>query len=341
MKGWTTTALAALLAVAVLGAPASAQTAGQAKRFAAAQRLYDQGAYTPALAEFQALAVETSSPNAALYAGRCLRELGKLPEAYEATAAALRDAAAKAETEPKYASTRNTAAADLALLEPRVGKLVVAVADPPADLAVHVGGAALPPARLGVPVVTAIGEVVVRFTAPGFDPVERRVTLEGGKTVTVAVNMVAAKAEAPRPPLAPAAPPAAAPAASPGLGGGRIGGIVVLGAGAAGLVTFAVAGSMANSRYDSINLACGGKRCTDPSYASQIAGGRTLDIAADVGLGVGIAGVVAGTLMVILGGPAKAQAAERATLAPWVGAGASRGGSPGVQGGGLSLRGAF
>jgi hypothetical protein len=106
---------------------------------------------------------------------------------------------------------------------------------------------------------------------------------------------------------------------------------VVLGAGAAGMVTFAVAGSMANSRYDSINAACGGKRCTDPTYSSQIAGGRTLDIVADVGLGVGIAGVVAGTMMVVFGGPPKKPAVERAAFAPWVGA----------DGGGLSLRSTF
>src|SRR5262249_6975563 len=154
--------------------------------------------------------------------------------------AAVRDAAAKAETEPKYASTRDTAAAELVLLEPRVGKLVVAVANPPADLAVHVGTATLPPAKLGVPVANAIGGDVVQVGAPGVEPVERRVTLAGGKTVPVAVNMVAAKAATaplsaptPGPALAGATPPPATSPASPGLGGARIGGIVVLGAGAA------------------------------------------------------------------------------------------------------------
>jgi hypothetical protein len=83
---------------------------------------------------------------------------------------------------------------------------------------------------------------------------------------------------------------------------------------------------MANSRYASISAACGGKHCTDPSFASQIDGGRRLDIIADVGLGVGIAGLVGGTLMVALGGPKAAPPNVTAWAAPGGGGIAVRGG---------------
>jgi hypothetical protein len=313
------------LAVTAVAPGASAQTAGQAKRFGAAQKLYDDGAYTPAFEEFKALAVETGSPNAKLYVARCLRELGRLPEAYEAMVLALRDATAKAETDPKYGQTRNAAAADLALLEPKIGKLVVAVPNPPAGLKVTLNGAPLPLEKVGVPVPVTTGFVVVHLSAPGRADVERRVTLKGGESTTLAVSLEAERPSAPPPVVTPLPAPVPPPVQPARGGGARIAGFVTLGLGAAGMATFAAAGLMANSRYDSIQAACGGKRCTDPSFASQIEGGKRLDLIADVGLGVGIAGLVGGTLLVAFGGP-KAAPPVTAWAAPG-GGGLAAGGS--------------
>lgn len=315
-------AIALSLAMMALSHTAAAQTPAQAKRFGAAQKLYDQGAYTPAYQEFKALAEETRSPNAELQAARCLRELGKLPEAYEAMSAALRNATARAESEPKYAATRNAAAADLALLEPKVGKIIVAVDNPPPGLTVTIDGIPLPEGKFGVPVATAIGEIVVRLRAPDYPDVERRVQIRGGQPTTVALASNTAPAvnkatpqQAPSPPSEPAT-----------TGGGtRIGGFVVLGLGAAGLATFAGAGVAADKRYDDIKKACGNARCTDPSFNDKIAGGRTLDIVANVGLGVGIAGIAAGTLMVVLGGPKAAPPPVSAWISPGSGGIVARG----------------
>jgi hypothetical protein len=324
-------------AVALVAPAAQAQSPAQAKRFGAAQKLYDTGAYTPALAEFQALAAETGSPNAQLYVARCLRELGRLPEAYEAMAGAVRNATARAESEPKYAATRNAAAADLALLEAKVGKLVIALASPPEGLAVSVAGADLPREKVGVPIAVVPGEVVVRARAAGRPDIERRVVLKAGETQTVTLTFPAASA-APPPPRVTMGPQAAPNPSAPssreaepkGVGGARVGGFVTLGVGVAGMATFAVAGLMANHRYDTVSAACGGKRCTDPKYADEIAGGRRLDVIADVGLGVGIAGLVGGTLMVIFGGPS-APPKSGATLGGWAG----------PDGAGLVVRGAY
>jgi hypothetical protein len=107
----------------------------------------------------------------------------------------------------------------------------------------------------------------------------------------------------------------------------RIGGIVVLGVGAAGMATFAGAGVSANNRYAAISAACGGKRCTDPSYHVEVAGGRELDLVANVGLGVGIVGLASGALMVALGKPP----AAAPTVTGWA--------TP--MGGGLAARYAF
>jgi len=331
--------LAATAAVSPAGAapPSGAETTGPARRFAAAQKLFEAGAYTPAYEEFKALSTETGSPNATLYTGLCLRELGRLPEAYEVLARALRDATAKAAQEPQYAQTRNTAAADLALLEPRIGKLVVAVADPPPGLSVTLDGRALSPEQLGVPVVAAVGEVVVRMTAPGRVDVERRLTLRGGETSTVTVALVS-RPGATVPPGVVVEPPRPATPPPSRFSGARVGGFVSLGVGVAGMATFAAAGVLSNQRYSSVYAACGGTHCTDPTYAAQIDGGRHLDVAADVGLGIGLAGLVGGALLVAFGGPRghggedpHAPAGAAPPVTAWV--------APG--GGGLVAAGAF
>jgi hypothetical protein len=294
------TRLALLLGLALTATASSAlaQTPAQSKRFAAAQSRYEQGSFATAYEEFRSLAAETGSPNAEMYVARCLRELGRLPEAYEAMTVALHHATVKAETEPKYASTRNAAAADLALLEPKVGRVLVAVADPPAGLTVTVNGAPLPSDKLGVAVPAATGEVVVHLAAPGRANVERRLTLRGGELTTLTLALEGSSGG-----------PLDVPTRG---GGGRIAGFAVLGLGVAGLATFAGAGVAANHRYASISAACGGMRCTNPSFTGPIEGGKQLDIAADIGLGVGLAGLAAGALLVAFGGPKAAGDAVRA-----------------------------
>ena len=103
-------------------------------------------------------------------------------------------------------------------------------------------------------------------------------------------------------PAAPAPVVAAGPDEASSGGGVRFAGYFLLGAGAAGFVTFAVAGIMANNRFSDVEEACGGQ-CTDPAFNDEIDGGRTMDLVANVGLGVGLGLGVAGALMVIFGGP--------------------------------------
>jgi hypothetical protein len=152
-----------------------------------------------------------------------------------------------------------------------------------------------------VPVAAAVGDVVVRMTAPGRVDLERRLTLRGGETSTLTVALASL---APPPIVAePARPTAPPPAPGARLGGARLGGLVALGVGAAGMATFAAAGVLSNQRYAAVSAACRGTHCTDPTYTAQIDGGRHLDMAADIGLGVGLAGLVSGALLVVLGWP--------------------------------------
>jgi hypothetical protein len=291
----THAALSALLSAVILAVAPMAEAeppAPAVQRYAVAKKHYDAGAYAEAYEEFRAIAQELGSPNAELYMARCLRALGRLPEAYEAMRVALRDAAAKAVDEPRYAETRDTAAAQLAELEPLIGKLIIAVVDPPPDLIVEVNGTSLPRKLVGAPVPAAVGDAFVRVRARGKQDVERRVTLRGGEvtTITVALAPIGVAPERPAPP-----PP-------PGLGGLRIAGIAVLGVGAAGMATFAVAGAMASHRYATLEARCG-NHCTSPEQVGEIEGGRRLDLAANVALGAGLAGLVAGAGLLVFGRP--------------------------------------
>lgn len=282
---------------ALVAAPcAYADDASQARRFTAAQSLFDAGAYTPALAEFEALTAETGSPNAELYVALCLRSLGRFPEAWEATTRALGHATERARQDRKYEATRDAAAAALAQLQQKVARLVLVVSDPPPGLVVHVNGTALASARLGVPIAVPAGEALVRVTAPGKRGEEHRVSIQLGELRSVTIVLTPAPEQAQAQVIPTAAPP-------PTGGMGRKVGYAVSAVGAAGMITFAIAGVAANQRYAALRDKCGDGRCTDRSLIPDIEGGKRLDLAANVGLGVGLAGLAGGALLIIFGGP--------------------------------------
>jgi hypothetical protein len=287
------------LACALLAFPAqaAAQTTGPSSateraRFKAAQQLYDGSDFAGALPLFQDVVRIGGSPNARLYAARCLRELGRLAEAYEELTVTMRDADARAAKEPRYAATRDAAAAERAAISSKVGLLVLAIEERPAGLSVKIGGNAIEEERLGRPFAVAPGTITVEASATGRTPFKREVTIRGGAQEAIAITL-------PAPSSAPPAPPAA-----PEKGGSiRKAGFAVAGVGAAGWVLFAVAAPVADDKYKQVFAACGGTRCADPAYSSEISTGRALDTAANVGLVIGIVGVTAGAAMIVFGGP--------------------------------------
>lgn len=289
--------------------PAGAGGGDSAATFAAAKQLFEASSYAKALPLFQDAYAQTKSPNARVYIARCLRELGRLPEAYDEMSATVRDATERATKDPKYAPTRDSAAAELALLESQVGKLVVALADSPDGVAVTVNGRPLDKAQIGSVIAVTPGKVTVVATAPGKSAVTRETDVPASQTRTVTVSFteaVSGGATGGPPPLTgPAAPKdAAKPPSSEGeasFGGVRAAGIVVGVVGVGGMVAFAVTGSMAKSEFDALEVECGGSRCPT-GYEDRVSSGRTLTVVADVSLGVGAAALVAGTFMIIFGG---------------------------------------
>lgn len=300
---------------------ASAQEA-----FTAGQRLFDQKKYGEALALFRRAYELSGSPNAHLMVARSLLGLGRSAEAYEEMSATLREATSRAESEPRYVPTRDAAAAELALLDRRVGKVIVVLVEPGSGAAVALNGAVLPPQRVGVPVAVEPGSVAVEAEREGKPAARREVVVRAGETKTVAISFAeGAGAPGGGEPIAQRDEGTLRPAASAPSSGGltRALGYGAAGVGVAGIVAFGVAGSMAESQFRTLKEECRG-RCSDPKYASVVDMGEALDTVANIGLAVGVAGLVGGTALILVGGRSKA-----------------RGVSAYVTPGGLGLRGSF
>ncbi len=310
-------ALALALMLTALPAWAQSMSPAEAKReFQAAQALYQEKRCSKALPKFRRLVKGTASPNAQIYVARCLRELGKLAEAYQSYSDTIHAADAKANEEERYAATRSAAAAERAALESKVARLVIASAETSGGLVVKVDGKELEPSLIGEVLAHMPGRARIEATAPGRGSFDKAVELKAGarKTVTIVLSGGQGTAQ----PADPDAPtPEEQPPGDSGVVGADTGGgsntlaFIALGVGAAGLATFGVAGLMANQKFDELDEDCNGAACPE-DRRSDIESGQRLDTIANIGLIVGGVGVATGAGLLLFGGKSKQSA--RSTL---------------------------
>lgn len=260
-------------------------------------RLFKAGKMADALSIFREVAEGNGSPNARLYVGHCLQQLGKYVEAHKAFTAVVKQTTQRGDT--KYEPTREAALAQLGLLEPRIAKIVVSLADVPPGLAVALDGTALEEKELGSPIVVEPGTHKIEGTATDMAPVSRDVNVEAGESKTTILAFKKLDAAPPPAPEPVAIKPE--PSASKGFPM-RTAGFVAGGVGVAGLTVFTVAGLMAKSTFQRMSDVCGAAGCSDPAQLSDIDKGRSQQTLANVGLVVGLVGLSAGAVLVILGG---------------------------------------
>lgn len=336
-------------------APGSAEAPNADQRYAEAQQHYVAKRYTEALPIFRELAASSESPNAWLYVARCLRELGQLPEAYDTMVLTERLAAERAAREPRFVESHEAAKRELGDLEARLGRVSLYLPTRPQGLEIEMNGLGVAAERWATPIAVLPGTVRIWAKAPGYASIRQEVEIPPGKvvSVTIALSPLGPTGPVPAPPSASAPSAAPAPASAPWLSPGTLGaspvpsaggslgntprppppaplgdegssGLTVAGAialviGGLGAVTFITAGTMANDRFDEIEKTCHGTRCTDPELNPDIDEGRTMDQVANVGLGVGIVGVVLGTLLLVVDAATSA-APEPAPPTPAAGA---------------------
>ncbi|HEU4537746.1 MAG TPA: hypothetical protein VFS00_26680 [Polyangiaceae bacterium] len=212
-----------------------------------------------------------------------------------------------------------------AALAPRVPRLIVTVAGGlPAGAKVTCDGLPLGHGALDLPLPLNPGEHELTVQREGGPAARRAVRLDAGDLKRI---------ELPAPPLPP--PPIAAergPEAGVAAGSTqRTVGFVVGGVGAAGLLVGGVAGVLALATGSEVEHHCPGRVCTDNGYEA-VRRGKDEALVANVGLVVGAAGLLAGTLLVLTAdAPRRAPTAGLRSLRPaafaapgggWVGLGA-------------------
>lgn len=164
---------------------------------AAAEALFRQGRdliaaddYAAGCPKFEASFVMHPSASTLLNIAKCKEHEGKLAAAWTDYRQALtlnRETTGK----KRQKELEEIATKGMRALEPRLPKLRVVVTAPPAGLEVLRDGVELQAAALGEALPADPGKHEVRFSAPGYRPETRTVTLEEGKTITVEVSLKA------------------------------------------------------------------------------------------------------------------------------------------------------
>lgn len=305
----------------VAGAEAQAQL-----RFGRGREMITANNFAGALAEFRAANALVASPNTRLYIARCLQGMGRLSEALLEFQRAAAEAADRAQSEPRYAATRDNARQEMEQIRPRVGTLTIHVPNPPPGIEVFVGDTAVTAGGFDLPVPSDPGSHVIRATAPGMREFSSSVTITAQRTSEVTVTLerdpnAVTNAQSNSNTNANSSgtnnsstngnssnnsnnstpPPPQTRRVVEG-GAVRIVGIVVSGIGLAGIGTFIVFGNLAQNRYNDLRTFCGNAPC-DPALGSQIDEGASYQTYANIGFGVGLTAIAAGVTMMIAGGP--------------------------------------
>lgn len=336
MRGTITRRPALLPLLAALAGPAVAHAgdapdAASAEASEKAQRHYDEGAehfragrFDAAAAAFLRSYEEVTSPNAHLMYARALAASGDRARAYEELALTVREARQLAERVPRYAEAAQKAETELAALLPHVAVLDVDVS-PAEDAVLFVGDRQVPAPRWSA-IGVAAGPVDVVARLPGGRRLWKLVTASPGKITPVELDID----EAGEPPAAPAqvatvpapqippprtdAPDDPIPPDESDRTSLRPFAYGAFAVGAAGLGTFAVAGSMSRGTFSDLEAACRGGVCPE-SRADDIDRGKSQQTIANVGLVVGLLGAGGGVALWLIDGAHEGGSGTRARVA--------------------------
>jgi len=299
--------------VAFAAMPLSAHAAGVSpseaspEQLETAQNLFLQGRaeleagrHQAALEAFRASFDTVASPNSHLFVARCLVEMGDLAGAYREYALVVEGARRAAALDPKYAPTQTAAEAERAELQSKLGFVVVKLENAGPETQVRVAGQTLPLSEIAAPIPVTPGLVEVSAGSA-----TQLVMVAQGEQKEVVLSL----------PVASAVPlidleMGASDDGETARKRMRTAAYVAGGVGAAGLVTFAVAGSMARSQYATLNDECAGP-C--PQRQADIDAGRRSQTIANVGLAVGAVGLSAGTVLYLVSQPKANEANAKAS----------------------------
>jgi hypothetical protein len=302
-----------------------AQTKDATAHFAAGKKAADAQDWERAVTELQSSLDIIDSPNARLVLARALRDAGKTSDAWTEYGRTIDDAVKLDDAGGHYGPAMGSAQIERGELEAKLAFVMVILEKAPPDATLKVAGRVVPSKEWSAPILVPAGAVDVVLTdATGKELGRRTVAVAVGAKTPVDMD---APPPAPPAPVAPATPSAddippsdkpnqadtAPVATSPG--GSRLlrpYSYVAGGVGAAGFIVFGIFGAMEKSTYSGLQSACPGNTCP-PSQSGNISSGKTQELVANVGLGVGVVGIAAGaTLFILSFGGGKSAASPQA-----------------------------
>jgi hypothetical protein len=269
--------------------------------------------------------------------GECQVNLGKLVAGTETLQRVVREPLGP-ESPPAFLAARDRAQKVLEAALPKIGKLFIHVDNAQAQgLVVTVDGEVVPLAGLDVDRLTDPGSHRVQAAAPGYLTATSTVSLAEGSSaqVTLVLTPAAGAAAGTAPGNAPVAsaampPPTpswstqtAPPAKDAGAGSSKVGPIVLLATGGAGIVLGSIFGGLALAKKSNLDSVCHPKAQCPASSQSDIDALNTNATIATVGFIVGGVAAAAGGIWLIAGSgskPAQAARPGRLVVHPWIGA---------------------
>ncbi|MGA2450294.1 MAG: hypothetical protein ABTD50_16595 [Polyangiaceae bacterium] len=287
--------------------------------------------------------------------GECQVALGKIIAGSESLNRVVREPLATGAPQA-FVAAQQRASQALAAARRRIGTLRLHIdGAPTSSVQVTVDGANVPSALFDASRPTDPGTHDVRAAAQGYRPVTTSVRVPEGSEANLVLRLEpdptagtsapgpapvaaltpASPASAPPPPdntgptasapPPPSSPPAERTAGASG-GGGRIVGYVLLGVGGAGIVVGSVFGGLALGTKSSLDSACLTKTACPPSSQGDIDDLATRATISTIGFGVGVAGVLVGSVILATSHSESPQVGARARgtrVSPWIGLGAA------------------
>jgi hypothetical protein len=300
-------------------------------------RLADSGDCAAAVPKLEAAEKLYHAPTTLERLGACQIGLGHLVAGTESLNRVLRETLPP-NAPAAFVTAQQRAGQLLATAKPRIGKVRIHIEGAPLDkVTVTVDGSGVPAALFDVDRATDPGSHEVKGAAPGYRTAIIPVQVPEGGEATVSLRLepdpaaavTAASGESPlgQPnPVAPAGP--TTPPAVVSSGPNRAPAIVAFVIGGAGVVAGSVFGIMALGTKSSLDGACTSKVCP-PTSQSDIDSLSTRATIANIGFGVGIVGIVVGTVLLVTTHGAEARTAATSPserprrVRPWVGLGAA------------------
>jgi hypothetical protein len=282
------------------------QTNQAGARFAAGNDLFKQGKFDDALKELRASFDIVASPNTHLLIADCLRGENKLVEAYVQYGQVEAEGKELGDADYRYKEAATTAGDDREEIEKEIGLVSVTVANATSDTTLSVGGETITRAGWGQPAPVMPGTTTVEVQTPGHKPASKTFTIGKGEKQSISID--AATDPLPTATPSPASSTSTASASIDTSSGDKsklrpyayVAGAV----GAAGLLTFTIAGLMANSTYSGLKDACPNGTCPQ-SKGDDISSGKTQQTIANVGLVIGALGIATGAVLFVISAPKK------------------------------------